>query len=70
LRKIGTQATADQLKGYISGLHNFDGAAGSFNFTSGNQRGLGPENCIVVRWDRATDAWIPVSGPDGSTLRS
>jgi branched-chain amino acid transport system substrate-binding protein len=70
LRKLGTQATADQLKGYISGLHNFDGAGGSFNFTSGNQRGLGPENCIVVRWDRATGAWIPVSGPDGSTLPS
>ncbi len=70
LRKFGPQATADQLKGYIAGLRNFAGAGGAFDFTSGNQRGLGPENCIVVRWDRATNAWIPVSGPDGSTLRS
>lgn len=70
LRKFGTQATAVQLKGYISGLHNFAGASGMFNFSSGNQRGLGPEDCIVVRWDRATSTWIPVSGADGSTLQS
>jgi len=41
LRKIGPDATPQQLRTYISGLKNFVGVNGPYDFVKYPQRGLG-----------------------------
>jgi len=58
-RKLGTNATAKQVRDYILNLHDFFRAAADTNdFRIGNQRGLSAKDCIVVRWDVSKDTWV------------
>ncbi len=66
--KLGPDASADQVRDYVLGLHGYAGASGIFDFRSGNQRGLGLDDCIVVKWERGKKLWEPVSGPGGTAL--
>ncbi|HXP94919.1 MAG TPA: ABC transporter substrate-binding protein [Candidatus Binatia bacterium] len=68
-QKLGTDATAEQIRDYVLNLHDYAGASGMFDFRSGNQRGLDLADCIVVKWDHAKNLWEPVSGPAGAALR-
>ncbi len=70
LRKIGPDATPQQLRTYISGLKNFVGVNGPYDFVKYPQRGLGLEAAYVVRWDAAKGSWVGESGPAGAPLRS
>jgi branched-chain amino acid transport system substrate-binding protein len=63
LRKLEDGVSADDLRKYLSTLHDFDGINGSYDFSRSPSRGLDTENTIVSRWDRASSTWIPVSGP-------
>lgn len=65
LRKLGTQATAQQVRDAILGTHGFAGIDGFYDFRVGNQRGLTLKDCIIVRWDPARGRWIPASGSGG-----
>jgi hypothetical protein len=69
LRKYGVGMTAAQLHDYIEGLHDFPGIDGMMDFRSGNQRGLGLDATVIVRWDAAQDDWIAVSEPGGAPLK-
>jgi branched-chain amino acid transport system substrate-binding protein len=69
LRKFGPTMTAAQLHDYIENLHGFPGVKGILDFRNGNQRGLGMEATLVVRWDAAKDDWVPVSEPGGNPLK-
>ena len=64
-RKLGTNATAKQVRDYILNLHDFSGSSGYYDFRIGNQRGLSAKDCIVVRWDASKDTWVPVTGVAG-----
>ncbi len=69
LRHLGTQATAAQLRDYIAHLRGFAGVDGIYDFKTIPQRGLGLDDAIVTRWNRAKQAWDPVSRPRGVPLK-
>jgi branched-chain amino acid transport system substrate-binding protein len=68
LEQLGPGATAAQIRGYIAGLHSFDGIAGHYDFTKIPQRGIGEYSEYVGRWDAAKGTWIGVSKPGGAPL--
>ena len=65
LRKIGPNATAQQIRDHILGLHGWIGSNGVYDFSSGDQRGITQNSIVVARWapDKAT--WLQVSQPRG-----
>lgn len=70
LRALPDGATAAQLRDAIANLHGYAGINGFYDFRIGNQRGLGINDCIIVRWDVATKTFEPVSGSAGNPIRS
>jgi branched-chain amino acid transport system substrate-binding protein len=61
LSKLGTAATAAQIQDYLQHLKGFVGVSGVYDFEETPQRGLGPQNAIVSRWNAATEQWDAVS---------
>ncbi|MBV8489429.1 MAG: ABC transporter substrate-binding protein [Candidatus Eremiobacteraeota bacterium] len=68
LRKLGTAATATQVRDYIVKLHDFAGVNGMYDFRRGDQRGLDPRTSVVVRWDKSNERFVTVSKPGGTPL--
>ena len=69
LRKLGPNATAAQLRDYLSNLRGWTGANGVYDFRSGNQRGLGGAGAaLIVRWDPSREAFVGVSKFGGDPL--
>ncbi len=68
IRTLGTDATPDQVRAYMDGLHDYYGPTGTFDFRIGNQRGLDASSAIMVRWDQPSGSWKPISGPTGTPL--
>jgi branched-chain amino acid transport system substrate-binding protein len=60
-KKLGPNASAAELKAYLSQLHGFAGANGIYDFRDGSQRGLTEQNGIMVRWDARRDTWVAIS---------
>ena len=69
LRKLGPEATAAQLKDFISNLTGFDGVDGIYDFKKYPQRGLGPESSTVTTYDAKSKAWVWLSKPGGEPLK-
>ena len=65
MRHLGTGATAVQIRDYILHLHGWIGADGVYDFSNGDQRGLGQNSVIVARWSAAQNTWVEVSRPRG-----
>jgi branched-chain amino acid transport system substrate-binding protein len=65
LRKYGPKATANQIRDYIEHVKNFPGVNGVLDYTDGSQRGIGTDAVVLVRWDEAQKAFVPVSRPGG-----
>ena len=65
LRHVGTAATAQQLRDYILKQRSWVGVNGRYDFTTGDQRGLGADEAVVDRWDAGKGTWVQVSGPGG-----
>lgn len=61
LRHIGPNATADDIRRYILALRGYAGISGIYDFRSGNQRGLGARDVVVVRWNEAKGTWVAAS---------
>jgi len=68
LRKLGPDATAAQLRAYLAGLAGWTGVQGRYDFKLQPQRGLGPNNALIVRWDPAKGTWVGVSKLGGMPL--
>jgi branched-chain amino acid transport system substrate-binding protein len=68
LRKLGTKATAQQVKQYMESQSAVPGINGIYDFKSVPQRGLTVQNALVSRWDPAADTWKVVSQPTGTPL--
>ena len=68
LRKLGTGATAEQVRDYIANLTDFAGIDGMYDFKANPERGLGPDSAIVVRYDAANKAWQWLTKPGGEPL--
>jgi branched-chain amino acid transport system substrate-binding protein len=66
LHHLGTQATARQIRDYILHLHGWIGANGVYDFSGGDQRGIGQNSIVVARWAPAQNTWVQVSRPRGT----
>lgn len=67
-RRLGTNATAPQVRDYIEQLHGFVGIDGVYDFRDGSQRGLTVNANILTRFDPKTKAFVPVTRPGGEKL--
>jgi branched-chain amino acid transport system substrate-binding protein len=73
LRKLGVDATAQQIHQYISSLTSYVGIAGAYNFASKAQadnRGLTIKSVYVTEWNKSKQDWVQASGPSGAALAS
>ena len=68
LRKLGPNATAEQLHKYIENLHGYTGITGTYDFRDGSQRGLGVDSTMIMSWDPAKLDFVTVSKPGGAPL--
>jgi branched-chain amino acid transport system substrate-binding protein len=68
-RKLGTGATAEQIRAYLATLSDFPGATGRYDFKAVPQRGLGQSAVIMVHWDKTKNAPIAVSAFGGGITR-
>jgi branched-chain amino acid transport system substrate-binding protein len=67
LKHLGPNATPEQLRDYISGLKDFAGITGVYNFVDVPQRGVTIADVVMQRWDFAKSQWENVSKA-GATL--
>jgi branched-chain amino acid transport system substrate-binding protein len=65
LRKLKVDASAEDLRAYLSGLKGFGGINGYYDFNAVPNRGLDESNVVVTRWDAAAQTWAVVSDPLG-----
>jgi branched-chain amino acid transport system substrate-binding protein len=65
LRALGTNATAQQYRDYITNLHGWVGILGVYDFRDGMQRGIGQQSQIMDRWDKTKSEFTAVSRPAG-----
>jgi hypothetical protein len=68
-RKLGPDATAPDIRQYISTLHGFAGANGIYDFRDGSQRGLNTASGIMLRWDATKGTWVAISKFGGVPLK-
>jgi len=68
LRKLGPDATAEQLRQYIADLADFAGVDGIYDFKAYPERGLGPSSSAIVGYDAAGKRWVWLSKPGGEPL--
>lgn len=61
LRKVGPDATAQQLHDYIEQLRNWYGNEGPYDFGAYPQRGVGQRNAVVYEWLTAKNDYAVVS---------
>jgi hypothetical protein len=59
LRKLGTNATSEQLHKYITDLHGWSGINGVYDFR-GSQRGIGQGAVVTYRWDGLSQRFVIV----------
>jgi branched-chain amino acid transport system substrate-binding protein len=65
LRKLKVDASAEDLRAYLSGLKGVAGINGYYDFKAVPNRGLDESNVVVTRWDAAAQTWAVVSDPLG-----
>lgn len=65
LRKLGPDATAEQIRTYLAGVKNWAGVNGVYDFSRIPQRGIGIDWVVIVRWDAEHRAFIGASKPGG-----
>lgn len=65
LRKVGPDASAQQLHDYIEQLHDWYGDSGAYDFRTYPQRGLGQGAAVVYEWITAKhDYFVVARGSD------
>jgi branched-chain amino acid transport system substrate-binding protein len=69
LRKLGTNATATQIRDYIANLRGWAGVDGVYDFRAFPGRGIGENAAEMVRWDPSKDNWVRASLPGGHVAR-
>lgn len=63
LRAVGLNATPDQIRTYVNGLHDYPGVEGNFDFRDGKNRGL--TELAVMAYDRTRTTWDIIPLPPG-----
>jgi branched-chain amino acid transport system substrate-binding protein len=67
-RAEGWNATAAQLREWISSQRHWAGVNGTYDFAKYPQRGIGQESCVVDRWNPQSGDFVAVSKPGGARL--
>ncbi|HEU0257430.1 MAG TPA: ABC transporter substrate-binding protein [Microbacteriaceae bacterium] len=57
----GKSTQPESLRTQLNKITDFDGLTGSLTFTEKQHTTLTPEQLTVVKYDAASDAWVPVS---------
>lgn len=68
-QKLGTNATAAQVRAYLDGLHGFAGTNGEYDFRAYPKHGVGANWSGVQKWDPATQTFVGASQPGGEPLK-
>jgi branched-chain amino acid transport system substrate-binding protein len=68
LKKLGPDATAEQLKNYILSLTDYPGINGLYDFKANPTHGLGAAGTVVLRWDGPRQRFVWASAPGGALL--
>jgi branched-chain amino acid transport system substrate-binding protein len=68
LRKLGPNATPEQIRDFIANLTDFPGIDGVYNFKVSPERGLGSDSAIAVTYDPVAKAWVWLTKPGGIPL--
>jgi len=68
LRHVGPNPTSDDVRKYIETIHGLSGAAATFDFRDGSQRGISAATILVARWDPAAHTFVAMSAPGGKPL--
>lgn len=69
LRKLGPNATAQQIRDYLANLQGFGGINGVYDFKKTPQRGVNDSSVYVTRWDASQKTWVVVSQSRGVPLQ-
>jgi branched-chain amino acid transport system substrate-binding protein len=70
LKKLGPNATAPQVRDYLSKLKDYAGVDGIYDYTRTPQRGLDVSDAVVTLWNPEKKRWLPVSEPAGTPLKN
>jgi branched-chain amino acid transport system substrate-binding protein len=65
LKRAPANATAAQLREALSGVTNWPGALGRYDFKAIPNRGLGLKALVVSKWDPARSTWVVASKSGG-----
>lgn len=65
LRKLGPNATADQIRAFIENTHGRVGIDGVYDFAGNNQRGVGLNAARLYKWDAAKKDFVMVARGNG-----
>jgi branched-chain amino acid transport system substrate-binding protein len=65
LRAIGPEASAKEIASHLSGLSNYPGIDGLYDFQKVPQRGIGEDSAVITRWRPELKTWQIVSQPRG-----
>jgi branched-chain amino acid transport system substrate-binding protein len=68
LKKLGTGASAVQLRAALAQTKGYTGVNGVYDFIATPQRGLDVSDAVVTRWAPAKNLWEIVSKPTGLPL--
>jgi branched-chain amino acid transport system substrate-binding protein len=69
LNSLKPDATAADLRTWISTQKAFPGMIGTYDFVAVPQRGLDESAVVISQWDAGTSTWHVVSGPRGIPLQ-
>ena len=68
LRHLGADAQPAQLRAFITGLTDYAGIDGLYDFHRTPDRGVGQADTVVVRWDAPSGRFVWASVPGGAKL--
>ena len=68
LRKLGPDATAEQVRAFLANLTGLAGVNGVHDFVKFPQRGLDDGSVVITLWNKGKGTWEVVSSPRGSPL--
>ncbi len=68
LRALAPNPSAKQVRDALLATHGYVGVNGVYDFHSGDNRGLGVGNAVIVRYDAGRTLFVPVSKPGGDPL--
>ncbi|TAK47229.1 MAG: ABC transporter substrate-binding protein [Xanthobacteraceae bacterium] len=65
LRKLGTKASAEEIRAYVAKLKGYAGVNGVYDFEKVPQRGLDASNVVISAWNASAGNWEIISKRSG-----